>query len=125
MRARLPSSAHVSAVPNHQVGRITSIDTRAAVAFFGVFGYELDPTTIAEADRRRIRAQIEWYKQHRDVLQRGLGGEALVEGRVLGGVQESLRQRDGAGRGGRHAEGDRYEQHTDVGNPHREGIPVL
>ena len=38
--------AHVSAVPNHQVGRITPIATRAAVAFFGVFGYELDPTAL-------------------------------------------------------------------------------
>ena len=36
--------AHVAAVPNHQTGRITPIETRAAVAFFGVFGYELDPT---------------------------------------------------------------------------------
>ena len=36
--------AHVAAVPNHQTGRITPIATRAAVAFFGVFGYELDPT---------------------------------------------------------------------------------
>ena len=43
-------AAHVSAVPNHQVGRITPLATRAAVAFFGVLGYELDPT---DADRRR------------------------------------------------------------------------
>ena len=42
--------AHVAAVPNHQTGRITPIATRAAVAFFGVFGYELDPTAL---DRRR------------------------------------------------------------------------
>ena len=37
--------AHVAAVPNHQTSRITPIATRAAVAFFGVLGYELDPTT--------------------------------------------------------------------------------
>ena len=37
--------AHVSAVPNHQVSRITPLATRAAAAFFGVFGYELDATT--------------------------------------------------------------------------------
>ena len=30
--------AHVSAVPNHQVGRVTPIDTRAAVAMTGQFG---------------------------------------------------------------------------------------
>ena len=40
--------AHVSAVPNHQVGRLTPLATRAAVAFFGVFGYELDPTALTE-----------------------------------------------------------------------------
>ena len=39
-------AAHVSAVPNHQVGRVTPLGTRAAVAFFGVFGYELDPRTL-------------------------------------------------------------------------------
>ena len=64
-------AAHVSAVPNHQVGRITSLDTRAAVAFYGVFGYELDPTDLPEVDRITIRAQIEWYKARRDVFQRG------------------------------------------------------
>ena len=42
--------AHVAAVPNHQTSRITPIATRAAVAFFGVLGYELDPT---HPERRR------------------------------------------------------------------------
>ena len=37
-------AAHVSAIPNHQTGRITPIGFRAAVAMFGAFGYELDPT---------------------------------------------------------------------------------
>jgi len=64
-------AAHVSAVPNHQVGRVTPIDTRAAVAFFGVFGYELDPARLSEADRERVRDQVAWYKARRDVLQRG------------------------------------------------------
>ena len=40
--------AHVAAVPNHQTGRLTPIETRAAVAFFGAFGYELDPTALSE-----------------------------------------------------------------------------
>lgn len=35
-------TAHVSAVPNHQTGRVTPLDFRANVAFFGNFGYELD-----------------------------------------------------------------------------------
>ena len=63
--------AHVAAVPNHQTGRITPIDTRAAVAFFGVFGYELDPTTLAPSDRAAIAAQIAFYTAHRELFQRG------------------------------------------------------
>jgi alpha-galactosidase len=63
--------AHVSAVPNHQVGRVTPLATRAAVAFFGVFGYELDPTALSAEERVAVAAQIEFYKRHREVLQRG------------------------------------------------------
>jgi alpha-galactosidase len=63
--------AHVSAVPNHQVGRTTPLATRAAVAFFGVFGYELDPRGLGEAERVEIREQIAFYREHRELLQRG------------------------------------------------------
>ena len=63
--------AHVSAAPNHQLGRVTPIDTRAAVAFFGAFGYELDPATLSDAERARVREQVAWYKGHREVLQQG------------------------------------------------------
>ena len=63
--------AHVSAVPNHQVGRITPIATRAAVAFFGVFGYELDTTALSEAERAAVRDQVAFYREHRALLQRG------------------------------------------------------
>jgi alpha-galactosidase len=63
--------AHVSAVPNHQTGRITPIETRAAVAFFGVFGYELDPTALTDEDRTAVIDQIAFYKEHRELLQRG------------------------------------------------------
>jgi alpha-galactosidase len=63
--------AHVSAVPNHQVGRVTPLATRAAVAFFGVFGYELDPRTLTDAERAEIRAQIAFYREHREIFQRG------------------------------------------------------
>lgn len=34
--------AHVSISPNHQLFRSTSLKTRADVAYFGTFGYELD-----------------------------------------------------------------------------------
>jgi alpha-galactosidase len=63
--------AHVSAVPNHQVGRVTSLDMRAAVAFFGVFGYELDPTTFSDDDRAIVERQIAFYKEWRALFQRG------------------------------------------------------
>jgi alpha-galactosidase len=68
-----PSSmaAHVSAVPNHQVGRLTPLEMRAAVAFFGLFGYELDPTVMSDEEREAVRAEVAFYKQWRPVLQRG------------------------------------------------------
>lgn len=63
--------AHVAAVPNHQVGRIVPLDTRAAVAFFGVLGYELDPTALSPDERRAVAGQVVFYKAHRDLFQRG------------------------------------------------------
>jgi alpha-galactosidase len=59
-------AAHVAAVPNHQVGRVTPIATRAAVAFFGVFGYELGAD-----ERAEMADQIRFYLDHREVFQRG------------------------------------------------------
>ena len=64
-------AAHVAAVPNHQTGRTTPIETRAAVAFFGVFGYELDPTAFSVAERTAVAAQVAFYKEHRELFQRG------------------------------------------------------
>ena len=64
-------AAHVSAVPNHQVGRVTPLSTRAAVAFFGVFGYELDPTALDGDERAAIADQIAFYRRHRELFQRG------------------------------------------------------
>jgi alpha-galactosidase len=64
-------AAHVSAVPNHQVGRVTPLATRAAVAFFGVFGYELDPSALTPAERAEIADQVAFYVRHRDVFQFG------------------------------------------------------
>jgi alpha-galactosidase len=64
-------AAHVSAVPNHQTGRLTPLATRAAVAFFGVLGYELDPAALSDEDRESVKGQIAFYKAHRDLLQRG------------------------------------------------------
>jgi len=63
--------AHVSAVPNHQTGRITPLATRAATAFFGVFGYELDATRWTAEERAAVADQIAFYRAQREVLQRG------------------------------------------------------
>ncbi|WP_300936029.1 alpha-galactosidase, partial [Faecalibaculum rodentium] len=38
--------SHVSAIPNHQLHRLTSLHMRFAVAIFGTFGYELDPLAL-------------------------------------------------------------------------------
>lgn len=43
-------SAHVTASPNHQNGRITPLKTRADVAYAGMFGYELDITQMSNED---------------------------------------------------------------------------
>jgi alpha-galactosidase len=64
-------AAHVSAVPNHQTGRITPLFTRAAVAMFGSFGYELDPTTMTADEHDEVARQIAWYVERRELLQRG------------------------------------------------------
>lgn len=63
--------AHVSAVPNDQVGRLTSLDTRAAVAYFGDFGYELDITKMAADELATIKKQVAFYKQYQHLFQFG------------------------------------------------------
>ncbi|WP_314737032.1 alpha-galactosidase [Limosilactobacillus urinaemulieris] len=63
--------AHVSAVPNDQVGRLTSLDTRAAVAYFGDFGYELDITKMSADELATIKKQVAFYKQYRHLFQFG------------------------------------------------------
>jgi alpha-galactosidase len=63
--------AHVSAVPNHQVGRVTSLETRANVAYFGAFGYELDVTQMSNVDKETIKNQIAFYKEVRELIQMG------------------------------------------------------
>ncbi|MDE7245849.1 MAG: alpha-galactosidase, partial [Oscillospiraceae bacterium] len=50
--------AHVSAVPNHQTGRVTPLATRGCVAMAGTFGYELDVTKLTDIEKDEIRAQI-------------------------------------------------------------------
>ena len=63
--------SHVSASPNHQVRRSTSLDTRANVAYFGTFGYELDITRLPEEELETMKKQIAFMKKHRDLIQKG------------------------------------------------------
>lgn len=63
--------AHVSAVPNDQVGRLTSIDMRAKVAYFGAFGYELDVTELSDEEQATIKQQVAFHKQYRKLFQFG------------------------------------------------------
>lgn len=64
-------SCHVSAVPNHQVGRISMLSTRGHVAMAGTFGYELDLNTLSGVELAEIRSQIAWYKKIRHTVQFG------------------------------------------------------
>ena len=63
--------AHVSAVPNQQVGRVTSLSTRANVAMFGAFGYELDLNLLSKEEQEEVKEQIAFMKKHRRLLQYG------------------------------------------------------
>ncbi len=64
--------AHVSAVPNHQTGRITSMKLRGDVALGGNFGYELDLSKLNEADTEVVRQQVEFVKRVRKLTQTGV-----------------------------------------------------
>lgn len=63
--------SHVSAVPNHQVGRITSLETRGNVALSGNFGYELDLTRFTDEEKETVKAQVALYKDVRHLVQFG------------------------------------------------------
>lgn len=64
--------AHVSAVPNHQTGRVTPFHTRGVVAMAGGFGYELDPKKLSDKEKHEIREQISEYKKYASLIQNGL-----------------------------------------------------
>jgi alpha-galactosidase len=63
--------SHVSAVPNHQTLRETPLSTRADTAFFGTFGYELDPLRLTEEEREAVKQQVAFYKKHRQLVRDG------------------------------------------------------
>ncbi len=63
--------SHVSVVPNHQVYRHTPLHTRANVAYFGTFGYELDLNKLSEEEIEEVKEQIRFMKKYREILQFG------------------------------------------------------
>ncbi|MGI5884814.1 MAG: alpha-galactosidase [Candidatus Spyradocola sp.] len=64
-------TCHVSAVPNHQVGRVTPFQTRGAVAMLGSFGYELDMSKLSKEERAQVRNQVGAYKCSRYLVAQG------------------------------------------------------
>ncbi len=64
-------STHVTASPNHQVGRITSLKTRADVAYAGTFGYELDITKATDEEFEEIKEQIEYSRHLQELVLKG------------------------------------------------------
>ena len=64
--------AHVSASPNHQLMRDTPLHTRANVACFGTFGYELDLNRLSPEELQEIKCQTSFMKKWRWLLQFGV-----------------------------------------------------
>ena len=64
--------SHVSAVPNHQTGRVTPIETRAVTAMAGSFGYELDLNTLSHDEKQEVKEQIVRFKKDGPLIHNGL-----------------------------------------------------
>ena len=63
--------SHVSAIPNHQVFRNTPLHTRANVAYFGTFGYELDLNELSLKEREEVMQEVQFMKKYRSLFQFG------------------------------------------------------
>ena len=63
--------SHVSVAPNHQVFRNTPLHTRANVAYFGTFGYELDLNKLSAEEIEEVKEQIVFMKEYREIIQFG------------------------------------------------------
>lgn len=64
-------TAHVSASPNHQLGRRTPFATRGMVAMSATFGYELNPLSLSDEDRAQIAAQTSRYHSIAPLIENG------------------------------------------------------
>ncbi len=63
--------SHVSASPNHQTGRSTTLKTRGIVAMHGTFGYELDLGKLSSEEKEAIILQIKDFKKYYWLIQNG------------------------------------------------------
>ena len=63
--------AHVSAVPNHQVRRVTPLAFRGAVAMMGRYGLELDLEKLPEEELAELQRQIAFYEKYQQVIHQG------------------------------------------------------
>ena len=62
---------HVSACPNHQVGRTTPMLSRFVCAMSGNFGYEMDLGKLSEPEQQEVAGHIALYKELRNTIQFG------------------------------------------------------
>lgn len=63
--------SHVSDIPNHQVKRQTPLKMRGDVAYFGTFGYELNILKMPDDVLDAVKAQITFFKAHRQLIHQG------------------------------------------------------
>ncbi|MGN0519539.1 MAG: alpha-galactosidase [Candidatus Fimenecus sp.] len=56
---------HIAAVPNHQTKRTSALETRYAVASFGVLGLQYDLTKLPQTELEALKAYIAAYKAMR------------------------------------------------------------
>lgn len=68
---QLVMGAHVSAIPNHQIHRAASLDTRVRMSMSANFGIELDVTKLTVEEKEKIAHESEVYKEHRLLFQYG------------------------------------------------------
>jgi len=60
--------AHVGPRDCHTTGRRVSMEMRAAVAFFGHMGIEMDPRELTDAEKETLTAAIALHKHYRDFI---------------------------------------------------------
>ena len=63
--------AHVSTVPNQQVERVTAWESRASVAHFGTFGYELNMMELSEDEKQQAAVDSNAHKAIRHLVHHG------------------------------------------------------